>query len=190
MTPRAVSTYWSFVSTWTSHVTSNDYKILLQLTDSQGRDSAREFVVLEVTSYATTHKQLAKTTVVVACLVLACDWTPCVPFVIQVLRVFYSYPSTLHYHYRGLFIYVKAYWGLNYSVNKKINVYLPSFIARTTVNRCQSSVVDFEPDYVTRQGQGENQARNCSRKRLWGEPEHVTIDNRHRRNLALSGLVG
>ena len=141
-------------------------------------------MVLEVTSYATTHKQVAKTTVVVACLVLACDWTPCVPFVIQVLRVFYSYPSTLHYHYRGLFIYVKAYWGLNYSVNKKINVYLPSFIARTTVNRCQSSVVDFEPDYVTRQGQGENQARNCSRKRLWGEPEHVTIDNRRRRNLA------
>ena len=40
---------------------------------------------------------------------------------------------------------------------KKINVYLPSFIARTTVNRCQSSVVDFEPDYVTQQGQGENQ---------------------------------
>ena len=31
MTPRAVSTYWSFVSTWTSHVTSNDYKILLPL---------------------------------------------------------------------------------------------------------------------------------------------------------------
>ena len=74
-------------------------------------------------------------------------------------------------------------------MNKKINVYLPSFIARTTVNRCQSSVADFEPDYVTRQGQGENQARNCSRKRLWGEPEHVTIDNRRRRNLALVGLV-
>ena len=82
---------------------------LLAAKVNQGRDSAREFVVLEVTSYATTHKQLAKTTVVVACLVLACDWTPCVPFVIQVLRVFYSYPSTLHYHYRGLFIYVKAY---------------------------------------------------------------------------------
>ena len=69
-------------------------------------------------------------------------------------------------------------------MNKKINVYLPSFIARTTVNRCQSSVVDFEPDYVTRQGQGENQARNCSRKRLWGEPEHVIIDNQRDGNLA------
>ena len=147
-----------------------------------GRDSAREFVVLEVTSYATTHKQLAKTTVVVACLALACDWTLCVPLVIQVLRVSYSYPSTFHYHYRNCLYYVKAYWGLNYSVNKKINVHLPSFIARTTVNRCQSSVADFEPDYVTRQGQGENQARNCSRKRLWVEPEHVTIDNRRRRN--------
>ena len=66
-----------------------------------GRDSAREFVVLDVTSVASTHKQLAKTTVVVACVFLACDWTPCVPFVIQVLRVFYSYPSTLHFHYRN-----------------------------------------------------------------------------------------
>ena len=45
-------------------------------------------MVLDVTSYATTHKQLAKTTVVVACLVLACDLTPCVPFVIEVLHVF------------------------------------------------------------------------------------------------------
>ena len=54
--------------------------------------------VLHTGTYMT-HKQLAKTTVVVACLVLACDWTLCVPFVIQVLRVFYSYPSTLHYHY-------------------------------------------------------------------------------------------
>ena len=36
----------------------------------------------------------------ITCLVLACDWTPCISLVIQVLHtcVFYSHPSTLHYH--------------------------------------------------------------------------------------------
>ena len=43
-----------------------------------------------------TYIQLAKTIVVVACLVLACDWTPCVPLIIQVLCVF-SIVTQVHF---------------------------------------------------------------------------------------------
>ena len=70
-----------------------------------GRVSGREFVVLDVTSYATTHKQLAKTTVVVACLVLACDRTPCVPFVIEVLHVF-SIVTQVHFIIITVIVYI------------------------------------------------------------------------------------
>ena len=61
---------------------------LVHATTHQDFVSARVSVVVLHTGTYMTYIQLAKTIVVVACLLLACDWTPCVPLVIQVLHVF------------------------------------------------------------------------------------------------------
>ena len=52
------------------------------------RVSATVLAFVDIWVLTGSYIQLAKTIVVVACLVLTCDWTPCVPLVIQVLHVF------------------------------------------------------------------------------------------------------